>query len=192
MSHHHHRVDAKTIGRELQTIHAALTFLAQADLLVRLNGVAAANGLSTGYLIGAASNLITEANTTLVALPHGAELAYAGDVAIQEDLASGGVVQATAVGVVDALTAVLRLPPGALFEFPNGVTFLNAAGTSVAIHRDPQVNEQLSVYWNQPLNGSASEIASLPGDFQHYVASGFSPAAAVIATTNDVLANHVA
>lgn len=188
MSHH---VDAKTIGKELQTVKSAIGFLSEADSFVRLNFIAAVRGFPTPFLISAANSLIAQAATTLSPLPNGSALAQELNVSIQEDFTPPGVTRSTAVAVVNALNDVLRLPPGSLFEFSNGTTQLNAGTTAKAKHHDHHINRQLAVNWNQPVNLAAAQTNGVQGDFLHYRAAGFSGVAAIGATINDIQLNHV-
>ena len=190
MSNHH--VDAHTIGRELHgSIKPALGFLIEAAYFAQLNNIAAANGLSTGYLLTAAENLTTQADDILAALPHVQGLIAAVNAALIEDINRGGVDQNTATQVIAALNGALKLPQGALFEFASGSTFLNAGATGKAVHLDARIRHQLNVNWNQALN--AARQFSVSADFQAHRAAGFSPASAVGVVTNDIitLAQHL-
>ena len=190
--HHHHHVEAKTIGKELATVSTAIGFLTEADSFIRLNDIAAFRGLPTPFLIAAANQLIAQADATVSTLPNGAALAGALNVALVEDFTPFGVPPSTAVALVNALNNVLRLPPGSIFNLPNGATIFNADATATATHHDPQINQQLATDWNGPWSVAAVETQGVLPDFLHYRAAGFSPTAAIGATINDIQAIHSA
>jgi hypothetical protein len=191
MAHHHHHVSVQTISAELGTIKTAIGFLTQADLYVELNAIAASHGLPTPFLITTAGTLIGQANSLMGTLPNGAALASATNFALSEDINTGRVGPGTASVVVGALNDVLPLPAGSLFAFATNLTFLNARATHAAVRQDPQINRQLSVNWNQPLNLAAAELRNLNGDLLHYRALGFSLEAGFAATINDIQTNNV-
>lgn len=190
--HHHHHVEAKTIGQALATVNTAIGFLSEADSYVRLNSIAAVRGLPTPFLIGAANQLIVQADVTVSPLPNGSALAAALNAALGEDFTPFGVSQNTAAVLVNALNNVLKLPPGSIFNLPTSATIFNAAATAAAKHHDPQINQQLATDWNGPWNVAAVQTQGVLPDFLHYRAAGFSPTAAVGATINDIQINHTA